>query len=173
MTREDPLGTGPDDDRDEPPQGPEGSIRPTSYVVVTAWAAAGLVLGSLWHPVAERVTGTAPVVTWAQPGALWLVTVAIGITWWQTYRAVQVRRERLEPHRAVNRLVLGRAGALVGALVAGGYGGYALSWLGDPAELAGQRILRSVVAVLAGVAIVVFALLLERACRVRSDRDPR
>ena len=40
-----------------------------------------------------------------------------------------------------------------------------------PAELAGQRILRSAVAVLAGVATVVFALLLERACRVRDDRE--
>ena len=36
-----------------------------------------------------------------------------------------------EPHRAVNRLVLGRAGALVGALVAGGYAGYAVSWIGS------------------------------------------
>jgi hypothetical protein len=167
MTREGPL---PDDDGDEPRE-PEGSLRPTSYVVVTLWAVAGLVLGWLWHPIAERMSGTAPVVSWAQPAALWLVAVAIAITWWQTYRAVQIRRERLEPHRAVNRLVLGRAGALVGALVAGGYAGYAVSWIGDPAELAGQRILRSAVAVLAGAAIVVFALLLERACRVRTDRN--
>ena len=77
--------------------------------------------------------------------------------------------QRLEPHRAVNRLVLARACALVGALVAGGYVGYAVSWLGDDAELADQRVLRSAVAGLAGVAIVVTAMLLERACRVRSD----
>ncbi len=165
MTREGPFP--PDDDRDERPE-PEGTLRPLSYAVVTAWAVAGLVLGWLWHPVAERLTGTtAPVISWFQPAALWLVAGVIGITWWQTYRAVQVRRERLEPHQAVNRLVLARAGALVGALVAGGYAGYALSWLGDPAELAGQRILRSVVAVLAGALMVVGALLLERACRVR------
>jgi hypothetical protein len=166
LSREGPLGTGPDDDRDEPPE-PEGTLRPLSYAVVTAWAAAGLVLGWLLHPLAERVTGMAPVVSWLQPIALWLVAVAIGITWWQTYRAVQVRRERLEPHQAVNRLVLGRAGALVGALVAGGYAGYAVSWIGDPAELAGQRILRCGVAVVAGVFTVIGALLLERACRVR------
>jgi hypothetical protein len=164
MSREggDPLG----DDEDDAPE-PEGTLRPLSYAVVTAWAIAGLVLGWLWHPVAERLSGTAPVISWAQPGALWLVAVVMGITWWQTYRAVQVRRERLEPHQAVNRLVLGRAGALVGALVAGGYAGYAVSWVGDPAELAGQRILRCVVAVVAGVVIVIGALLLERACRVR------
>ena len=84
---------------------------------------------------------------------------------------MQVRHERLEPHRAVNRLVLGRAAALVGALVAGGYAGYAVSWIGDPAELAGQRILRSAVAVAAGITTMVAALLLERACRVQK-RDP-
>jgi hypothetical protein len=160
-----PLGSGPDDDDDKPPE-PEGTLRPLSYVVVTVWAVAGLVLGWLWKPVAERLNDTAPVVSWAQPAALWLVAGVMWITWWQTNRAVQVRHERLEPHRAVNRLVLARAGALVGALVAGGYAGYAVSWIGDPAELAGQRIVRSLVAVAAGVVIVVGALLLERACRV-------
>jgi lysylphosphatidylglycerol synthetase-like protein (DUF2156 family) len=165
------LGPGPDDDEEEPD--PQGRLRPTSYAVVAAWALGGLVLGWLWKRVAESVNGTAPVVSWAQPAALWLVAAVLLITWWQTYRAVQVHRERLEPHRAVNRLVLARAGALVGALVAGGYAGYAIAWIGDPAELAGQRILRSVVAVAAGVAMVVGALLLERACRVRSDREQR
>ncbi len=167
----DPLGTDPDDE-DEPEQ-PEGTLQPLSYAVITTWAVAGLVLGWLWHPVAERLTGTAPVISWAQPAALWLVAGVIGITWWQTHRAVQVRRERLEPHQAVNRLVLARAGALVGALVAGGYAGYAVSWIGDPAELAGQRILRCGVAVVAGIAMVVGALLLERACRVRKREDDR
>ena len=163
-----PLGSGPDDDR--PPE-PEGSIRPLSIGVVVAWAAVGVLLGVLWKPVSQQLAGTAPVVSWAQPAALWLVAVVMVITWSQTHRAVQVRHERLEPHRAVNRLVLARAGALVGGLVAGGYAGYALSWVGDPAELAGQRIVRSLVAVAAGVVIVVAALMLERACRVhRSDQ---
>ena len=164
------LERGPDL-HDEEPSEPEGSLRPTSYVVVTVWAVVGLVLGWLWHPVAERLNGTAPVVSWAQPAALWLVAVVVGTTAWQTHRAVQVRHERLEPHRAVNRLVLGRAAALVGALVAGGYAGYAVSWIGDPAELAGQRILRSAVAVAAAITMMVAALLLERACRVQK-RDP-
>ena len=174
MTRDvdPPLGPRPDDDHDQPPD-PEGRLRPTSYAVVAAWGIVGLVLGWLWKPVAEQLNDTAPLVSWAQPAALWLVAGAIAITWWHTFRAVQVRRERLEPHRAVNRLVLARAGALVGALVAGGYAGYAVSWIGDPAELAGQRILRSVVAVLAGLAMLTGALLLERACRVRNDPDPR
>ena len=172
MSREGPDGVGPDDDRNEGPE-PQGTLRPLSYTVVTVWSVAGLVLGWLWHPVSERFSGTAPVVSWAQPSALWLIAVVIGITWWQTHRAVQVHRQRLEPHQAVNRLVLGRAGALVGALVAGGYAGYGVSWVGDPAELAGQRIVRCAVAVLAGVVMAVGALLLERACRVRKDDGSR
>jgi hypothetical protein len=160
----DPPGR-PGDDQE--PDEPEGRLRPTSVGVVVAWAVVGLVLGWVWHPAAEHFGGTAPLVSWAQPAALWLVAVIVVVTWWQTRAIVQVRRERLEPHRAVNRLVLARAGALVGALVAGVYAGYAISWIGDPADLAGQRILRSGVAVVAGVVIVVAALLLERACRVR------
>ena len=73
------------------------------------------------------------------------------MTAWHTWRAVHVRGERLEPHQAVNRLVLGRASALVGALVAGGYAGYAVSWVGSEAELAGQRMLRSALAAVCGL----------------------
>ena len=169
MTREVDPHLDPEGDPDGPPE-PEGRLQPTSYAVLTAWALGGLVLGWAWKRIAEAVNGIAPVVSWGQPAALWLVAAAVGVTWWQTHRAVQVRRERLEPHRAVNRLVLGRAGALVGAFVAGGYLGYAVSWIGIDAELAGQRIVRCVVAVLAGGLLVVGGLLLERACRVRSDR---
>jgi hypothetical protein len=67
--------------------------------------------------------------------------------------------------------VLARACAYVGVLVAGGYLGYALSWVGVAAELAEQRALRSLIAGLGGACVVVSALLLERACRVRNDQD--
>ena len=83
-----------------------------------------------------------------------------------------MRREWLEPHRAVNRLVLAKSCALVGALVAGGYAGYAVSWIGLDAELADAagrtlgRWRRS-----AGLVDRLAAVLLERACRVRKD-DP-
>jgi hypothetical protein len=132
------------------------------------WAAVGLVGGWLLRPVAERLQGTPPIVTWLQPLALLFVAAILAATAWITWRTVHVRREYLEPHRAVNRFVLARACALVGALVAGGYLGYGLSWVGVDTELGSQRMWRSLVAGLAGVAIAVTALLLERACRVRS-----
>mgnify|MGYP003295988940 CR=1 FL=1 len=158
----------------EDPSGEEpsgGHLRPTPVAVLIAWAVAGLVGGWLLHPVGDRVLGTAPIVTWAQPLALFLVAAILGATAWLTWRAVHVRQERLEPDHAVNRLVPARACALVGALAAGGYAGYALSWLGLDAALASQRAWRSAFAAAGGVAIAITAMLLERACRVRSGAD--
>jgi hypothetical protein len=146
-------------------------MRPTSGAALALLAGPGLVLGWLLRPVARELTGAAPLVSWTQPLALALVAAILGAAAWATWRTVHVRHERLEPHRAVNRLVLARASALVGALVGGGYVGYAVSWLGIGAELAGERAWRSLAAAAAGVAIVATALLLERACRVRSDDD--
>jgi hypothetical protein len=55
-------------------------------------------------------------------------------------------------------------------VVAGGYFGYALAWVGfGEAELAQQRMVHAVLGGLAGVALVAGSLLLERACRVNGD----
>ena len=84
--------------------------------------------------------------------ALFLVAAILAGTAWATWRTLHVHGHRLEPHRAVNRLVLAKACALVGALAAGGYAGYALSWVGMAAELADQRMVRSGIAALGGPA---------------------
>jgi hypothetical protein len=161
-----PLGP-PDHPDDQPDDRPprEGRLAPLPPSALATAAVLGLVGGWLLHPVAERVNGTAPMVGWLQGVVLFFVAVLLGVVARHTARA-RDGAERLEPHRAVNRLVLARACALVGALVAGGYAGYAVSWLGDPAELADQRVWRSVLAAVGGVAIVIAALWLERACRI-------
>lgn len=148
---------------------PSGRLRPTSPAVMTAWGLVGLVGGWLLRPISEGLRGWAPIVSWAQPLALVLVAAILGGTAYATWRTVHVHHQRLEPHRAVNRLVLARSCALVGAFVAGGYLGYAVSWLGVDAEWADQRAWRSAAAGLAGIATVIAAVALERACRVRSD----
>ena len=153
------------------PEGPRGSLQPTSPRALTVWGLVGLVGGWLFHAYADRQMTVAPVVTWSQPLALFLVAAILGVTAWATWRIVHVRRLRLLPHQAVNRLVLARACAYVGVLVAGGYLGYAVSWLGVSAELAEQRAVRSLVAAIGGACVVATALLLERACRVRKDED--
>ena len=96
----------------EPPEDPpstEGTLRPTSPQVLTAWGLVGLVAGWLFHAYADRQMTSAPLVTWGQPLALFLVAAILAVTAWATWRTVHVRRERLEPHQAVNRLVLARA----------------------------------------------------------------
>jgi Protein of unknown function (DUF3180) len=170
--RDDPSTDLPPDPADEPPGPPSpGHLEPVSGSALTLWAVAGLVSGWLLHPVSERFMDAAPVISWVQPVALLAVLVVVATAAWSTWRTVQVRHEHLEPHRAVNRFVLGRATALVGALVAGGYVGYAVSWLGVDAALAHQRIWRSLACALVGVGILVAGVLLERACRVRQDDD--
>ncbi|MBS41810.1 MAG: hypothetical protein CMH83_01290 [Nocardioides sp.] len=145
-------------------------MEPTSRPVLAVWALVGLVLGWLVHPVTARL-GTPPTLTWSAPAALAVCAAVVGAVAWSTWRAVQVRRERLDSGQGMNRLVLARACAYAGSLVAGGYVGYALSWVGDPAELADERMLRSGAAALASFALVVASLVLERACRVPGGGD--
>lgn len=164
--------------RDAPPEPPppgteepeqHGSMYPTPIAVLAGWAIVGLVLGWAVHPVSDRLDAVPPLVSWAQPLTMWLLAAILGFTAWATWRSVHVRRERLLPHQAVNRFVLARASAIVAALVAGGYLGYALSWVGDPAEMADERIVRSLVAAVGALVAAAAALLLERACRVRGE----
>lgn len=157
---------------EEPPKQPApGQVRPTSAGPLVAWAVIGLVGGWLLRPVVEQLGGTAPLVTWLQVLVLFFVAGVVAITATVTWRTLQVRGEWLEPHRAVNRLVMAKASALTGALIAGGYVGYAVSWLGLADELAEQRITRSLLAGLAGLLTTIGAVVLERACRARFDED--
>ena len=67
--------------------------------------------------------------------------------------------------------MLGKACALAGALVAGGYLGYALAQLGVDQPAAEARLWRSLLAAAAGLAVCIAALLLELACRVPPEDD--
>jgi hypothetical protein len=158
--------TGPEEppELDEPPE-PHGRLRPTSARALTVCAVAGLVVGWGIHPVLNRIAGRPPLVSWPQALALVLVAGIMGYLAWQTWQTVQVRGERLEPQQAVNRLVLARACALGGTVVAAGYVGYAVSWLGDASQYADRWILRSAVAALGALGVTVASLVLERACR--------
>lgn len=155
------------------PAPPDGHLRPTTGASLAIAAVIGLVFGWLLRPVVVRLSGTAPFVTWVQALALVFVAAVLAYVAWHTWQTVQVRHQRLPDNRAVNRLVLARASALVGALAAGGYAGYAITWLGDASELADERLLRCGVAALGGLLMMLASLALERACRVPSgDEEP-
>jgi H+/Cl- antiporter ClcA len=169
VTRELP----PEEQEDhEPEERPAGHVHPTSVGALVAFFLTGLVLGWLLRPVSIRLNDTAPTVGWLPVLALLFVAVIMGAVAWVTYRDLHRRGRRLEPHKAVNRLVLAKACALAGAMVGGGYFGYALSWWRvSEAALAQQRMVQSLVAGVAGVLIVAGSLLLERACRVRGGDE--
>ena len=160
------------------PAGPDpGHLGPTSPGLLVVLALVGLVSGWAIRPLAVALGDPAPRVSWLPPLALLLVAVILGYAAWVTHRVLQRPSEpgrpvaRLLPHQAVNRLALAKSCALVGALVGGGYVGYALTWVGTSAELGGERSVHSAVAGIAGGLIVLASLLLERACRVRKDDD--
>ena len=139
---------------------------------LSIFAAVGLIAGWVFHQVTNTDTGLPPQVPWVQPLALLLVAAILFGTAASMRRTISQHPARISPHQAVNRLVLARACAYVGALAAGMYFGYAISWLGDgSSDIAGQRAFRAAIAGVAGLLIVVGGLLLERACRVPPDDD--
>lgn len=155
---------------DEPPE-PRGTVQLTRVSTLIALSLVGFGFGVLIKPVFISARGVAPTVGWLSALVLAVVAVMIWISAWSTYNVVHRGRGRLQPHQAVNRLVLAKSCALVGALVAGGYFGYAVGWLdGTDTVLARQRVVHGLAAAAAAILVVVGSLLMERACRIR-DRD--
>jgi H+/Cl- antiporter ClcA len=153
-------------------QQPSGSVSLTPLRALIVAALFGGLVGWLLVVTVNAFDLTAPEVPWTAPLGLIVVTVLVGALAYSTYQRIQVRRERMEPSRAVALLVLGKASALAGAVVAGGYLAYAGAFLTRlDAAAPRDRVIRSAVAVLAGVALCAVGLLLERACKVPRQDD--
>lgn len=131
----------------------------------------GLVLGWAVRPLALRLGYAEPQVSLLTIGLLLFAAAIIAGSAYLTRRTVQQRRFALAHHQAVNRLVLAKACALVGALLTGAYLGYAIAQLGvgDPAST--TRLWRSVLAAAGAGCGTGAALLLELSCRVPPSRD--
>jgi ABC-type Fe3+-siderophore transport system permease subunit len=152
------------------PSGNQVTSTPRRALVVAALF--GGLAGWLLAVSTEALNVVPPSIPWSAPIGLFVVGALVGAIAWSTHQQIQVRRERMEPSRAVAFLVLGKASALGGALVAGGYLGYALSFVGRfEADGPRERVIRSLVAVVGGIGLGVAGLLLERACRVPFDED--
>jgi hypothetical protein len=126
----------------------------------------GLVAGWALRPLALRMGWTEPRVSLGTVALLVFIAAIIGGSAYLTRRAVHGERARLAHHQAVNRLVLAKASALSGALVAGGYLGYALAQLGVQDPVAGTRLWHSLAGAAAALLVTGAGLLLEHACRV-------
>jgi hypothetical protein len=133
----------------------------------------GLVGGWALRPLALHAGWTEPMVSWTAIVAVFFVAALLGTAAYSTWRTVERDRQALLPHQAVNRLALGKACAVVGALIAGAFFGYAVAQLGvSGSDLSTTRLWHAFVAGLGALGIVVAALLLERACRVPDDDEP-
>jgi hypothetical protein len=157
----------PDEELEPPP----GRIRPTGPGPVVIAGVLGLLLGWAIRPLCLRMGYAEPDISLLSVGLLYFAAAIIGGSAYLTHRTVQRDRFALAHHQAVNRLVLGKACALVGALLTGAYLGYAVAQLGvgDPAS--DVRLWRSLVAAVGGAAVTTAALLLELACRVPRDES--
>ncbi len=149
-----------------------GSVRSTSWTTLLIAAIFGALGGWLIVVIAGALDVVPPYVPWTAPGALAVIAALVGALAWSTHQRIQVRHERIEPERGVAFLVLGKASALAGALVAGGYLSFALLFLGRwDAEGPRERVIRSLVAVAVAAGLCIAGLLLERACKVPGGDD--
>jgi hypothetical protein len=152
-------------------QGGPGTERTQLRALAIAGLFGGLG-GWLVVVVSNAMDMVAPEVPWSAPIALWLAAAAVGILAYSTYQRIQVRRHFIEPQRAVAYLVLGKASALAGALIAVGYLVFGLFFVSRlDAASPRDRVIHSAVAALAGVAVCIAGLLLERACIIPKSGD--
>jgi hypothetical protein len=139
-------------------------------VLIAALLGAGT--GWLLFALPDRLGAQLP----ALPMVVTVTVVLLAAVCWvlavRTHRRVQVRRESVEPSRAVTLLAFAKASVLTGALLAGGYfaiGAYSLQrWAAD---LPRERVISSAVATVASIALAVGGGFLERACRIPPSDD--
>jgi len=147
-------------------------MRPTSVAALAATAVIGALLGGLVPAGFALVGAIAPTVPWSTAVALGFLAALLLALAANTWRTLHRRGLRVDPGRAVALLLLGRAAALSGALVAGGYLAFALTFAGRAeTTLPRERLVHGLVAALAAVAMVVGGVLLERACRVPGHNE--
>ncbi|MGY6024060.1 DUF3180 domain-containing protein [Streptomyces spinosirectus] len=135
---------------------------------ILSWAGA-----RLWNAI-----GTLPSVPLAAPIVLALIAVVLLATALSLRARFKAQRERrpeakgVDPLMAARAVVFGQASALVAALVAGMYGGtgvFLLELLDIPARR--DQAIYAGFSVVAGIAVIVAAIFLERVCRLPEDDE--
>lgn len=145
---------------------------PTSTLFVVALIGFGIVAGRLTPPLIVRFDSNPPRLGWSGPVLLLAGAVVVGYLAHSTWQSLHKRHERMTSDHGIRMLSLAKASAVVGALVAGYYGGFALAFIGDlDAELGKERFIRGLAAAVASLFLLVAGLLLERACRLPEDDD--
>lgn len=146
--------------------------RPTSILFVVALVAVGIVAGRLTPPLIVRLGGSPPRLGWIAPLTLLAGAAIVGVFAYNTWQSLHRRHERMTSDHGMTMLSLAKSCAVVGALVGGFYGGFVLGFADNLDSVLGrERFVRGIAASLASLALLVAALLLERACRLPGDDD--
>jgi uncharacterized membrane protein YedE/YeeE len=111
-------------------------------------------------------------VPWTGPITVLVLGLVVGALAYYLHQRLQVYRIRIEPRLAVAWLAVGKAAALVGALLAGGYFGFGVRFVTQLSiEAPRERVIRSAIAVACGIGTAVAGRQVERACQVPGDND--
>ena len=161
----------PNPDDPAPPEPGPGRIRTSGPATLVPAGLIGLVLGWAIRPLSISTGRVAPAVPGLSVALIFFVAAILAGAAYFTWRTLHREGRRMPAHHAVNRLVLGKTCALVGAVLLGGYLGNAISHLGVGEGYAQTQVWWSLAAALGGLALMVSALLLERACRVRGSDE--
>jgi Protein of unknown function (DUF3180) len=149
-------------------------VTATGWRTLLAWAAAGLVIGWVMARLGYVARGEVASVPWSAALVLMAAGVALIFTAIRTRARLEGKEgtKRLPPLVGARLAALGVAASRVGAVVGGGYAGYAVFLLGDlTTDYRKQVVLRCSFCVLGAVVVVIGALLLERALRLPEDTD--
>ncbi|HKY58685.1 MAG TPA: DUF3180 family protein [Aeromicrobium sp.] len=144
-------------------------------LLVVAVVGAGIIIGTLVRPLAARMDATPPQIGWGPATMLFTFALLIAAMAWNTWQSLHKKHERMTSDHGVKMLALSRSSLIVGGLFGGGYGGYALSFVPDlDTPLGAARVWHAGGAAVAGLLLIVAALLLERACHIPGgdDEDP-
>lgn len=149
-----------------------GTVRVTSYSTLAAFFCVGLVAGWVFHYLQRWRSGLDPTLSWPASSVILFLAALLAIAALRTHAA---RRAgvRLPAHRAVNLLALGKASARVGAAAFGAYAGFALGYLRGSVSVPASQLVLVAVTALAGLALGLAGLALERACEIKTPPDAK
>ncbi len=148
------------------------NVRRSSPLGVAALLGVAIIAGAMLRPLAERLGGTVPVPGWTAAMVLSLAAATVGLLAWNTWQSLHRRRQRMTSDHGMKMLATAKASIIVGGLFGGFYVGIAAAFLRSFAYDSGRdRVLQGGAAGLAGIALLVAALLLERALHLPGDDD--
>ncbi len=147
---------------------PVRTTRPALLVVLVLLGGA---LGWSGVAVLEATGFTVVRAPWSAAGGLAFFAALLLLGAWYMYDRVHRKSRPVDGLTAVRLLALAKASALVGALVAGFYVGFAVRFLPDYGTSSDERerVIRAAITAGAALVVVLGALLLERACKVPKD----